>query len=289
MHNLQRKTYSLTFVLPWLLIYGVFFIVPTLFGFYYAFTDWDLHSVRFAGLNNFVEMFQNPVFSMALKNTAYFTATSVILKVAVSLAFAVALYHGFASNFFRTIFFTPYVLSYIAIGVLFTAILHPEVGILNQSLRAVGLDFLAWNWLVDKSKVIFSLAFIDVWRSLGFHMAIFIAALQTIPHDLTEAAAVDGAGPWKRFRHITFPMLASAFNANIIFALIVGLTKFDLIFVTTGGGPGYFSEVLRTMVYKQFAMGRYGLATAGELIIFIVVITLTVFLQKMLEKREVEV
>jgi raffinose/stachyose/melibiose transport system permease protein len=289
MHNLERKTYSLTFVLPWLLVYAVFFILPTLFGFYYAFTDWNLHSVRFAGLNNFVEIFQDPVFSMAMKNTILFTVVSVVLKVVVSLSLALALHRCIASNFFRTVFFTPYVLSYIAIGVLFTAILHPEIGLLNQTLRAIGLDFLAWGWLIEKGKVIYSLAFIDVWRSMGFHMAVFIAALQTIPQDLQEAALTDGAGPLQKFRHVTFPLLASAFNANIMFALIVGLTKFDLVYATTGGGPGYFSEVLKTMVYKQFAMGRYGLATAGELIIFIVVITLTVALRRMLEKREVEV
>ncbi|MCP3775767.1 sugar ABC transporter permease [Paenibacillus sp. MZ04-78.2] len=289
MDNLQRKTYSFSFAIPWLLIYAVFFILPTLFSFYYAFTDWDIHTVKYAGVRNFVELFENPAFSMALKNTALFTITTIILKTGCSLLLAVALYHAAVTrNFFRTVFFSPYVMSYIAIGVLFTAILHPEIGILNRTLRAAGLDFMAMNWLVDKSLVIFSLSFIDVWRSIGFHLAIFIAAMQTIPSDLMESASVDGAGPWKKFWHITFPMLAPAFNANIIFALIVGLTKFDLIYATTGGGPGYYSEVLRTMVYKQFSMGRYGLATAGELVIFVVVIILTVFLRKSLEKREVE-
>jgi raffinose/stachyose/melibiose transport system permease protein len=289
LENLQRKTYSLSFVIPWLLIYIVFFILPTLFSFYYAFTDWDIHTVKYAGIRNFVELFTNPTFSIALKNTVLFTGTTVVLKTLFSLLLAIALYHAVVTrNFFRTIFFSPYVMSYIAIGVLFTAILHPEIGILNKTLRAMGLDFLALNWLVDKSLVIFSLAFIDVWRSIGFHLAIFIAALQTIPSDLMESASVDGAGPWKKFWHITFPMLAPAFNANIIFALIVGLTKFDLIYVTTGGGPGFYSEVLKTMVYKQFALGRYGLATAGELVIFVVVIILTLFLRKTLEKREVE-
>ena len=289
MHNLERKTYSISFVIPWLLIFGAFFVLPTLFSFYYAFTDWNLNTAKFSGFNNFVEMFKNPVFSTALANTAIYTIASIVLKVAVSLALAMALYHSLASNFFRTIFFSPYVLSYIAIGVLFTAIMHPEMGVLNKALRAMGLDFMALNWLVDKGQVIFSLVFIDVWKSVGFHLAIFIAALQTIPHDMMESASIDGAGPWKKFRHITFPMLASAFNANVIFALIVGLTKFDLVFVTTGGGPGYYSEVLKTLVYKQFAMGRYGLATAGELIIFVIVITLSVTLRKVLEKREVEV
>lgn len=289
MENLQRKTYSLSFAIPWLLIYAAFFILPTLFSFYYAFTDWDIQTAKFAGFRNFVELFTNPAFSTALKNTALFTATTIVFKLLFSLLMAIALHHClFTRNFFRTIFFSPYVLSYIAIGALFTAILHPEIGVLNRALRAVGLDFMALNWLVEKGLVIFSLAFIDVWRSLGFHMAIFIAALQTIPSDMMESASVDGAGPWKKFWHITFPMLAPAFNANVIFALIVGLTKFDLIYATTGGGPGYYSEVLKTMVYKQFAMGRYGLATAGELVIFVVVVTLTVFLRKTLEKREVE-
>jgi len=289
LHKLERKTYSIGFVIPWLLIYGVFFVLPTLFSFYYAFTDWDLTSAKFSGFSNFVEMFNNPVFSTALANTAIFTILSIVLKVGVSLALAMALYHCIASNFFRTIFFSPYVLSYIAIGVLFTAIMHPEIGVLNKALRAIGLDFLALNWLIEKGQVIYSLVFIDVWKSAGFHLAIFIAALQTIPSDMMESASIDGAGPWKKFRYITFPMLASAFNANVIFALIVGLTKFDLVFVTTGGGPGYYSEVLKTLVYKQFAMGRYGLATAGELIIFVIVITLTVTMRKFLDKREVEV
>lgn len=289
LHKLERKTYSISFVIPWLLIYGTFFVLPTLFSFYYAFTDWDLTSAKFSGLDNFVEIFKNPVFSTALTNTAIFTIMSIIMKVGISLALAMALYHSLASNFFRAVFFSPYVLSYIAIGVLFTAIMHPEIGVLNKIFRAIGLDFLALNWLIDKGQVIFSLVFIDVWKTVGFHVAIFIAALQTIPSDMLESASIDGAGPWKKFRHITFPMLASAFNANVIFALIVGLTKFDLVFVTTGGGPGYYSEVLKTLVYKQFAMGRFGLSTAGELIIFVIVITLTMVARKILDKREVEV
>src|SRR5690606_23138073 len=202
---------------------------------------------RFAGLDNFVEIFENPVFSTALKNTFLFTAVSVVLKIVVSLGLALALQRCIAGNFFRTVYFTPYVLSYIAIGVLFTAIMHPENGLLNVALRGIGLDFLARGWLIEKGLVILSLALIDVWRAMGFHMAIFLAALQTIPQELNEAALTDGAGPWQKFWYVTFPMLAPAFNANIMFALIVGLTKFDLVMATTGGGPGTFSEVLRTM------------------------------------------
>ena len=180
----------------------------------------------------------------------------------------------------RTVYFLPAILNNVAVGLLFSAILHPQTGILNKSLRFFNLDFLTQNWLTDLNLAIFSVSGIEVWKWTGFTMAILLAGLQTVPHEFYEAAEIDGANQFQKFKYVTFPLIMPAFNNALILNLIGGLKVFDIILATTGGGPGVATEVLNTMIYRTFGNGRYGEASAGSKLLGIMVsiVTISIYL-----------
>jgi len=287
MDSLHKRTYSFKFIVPWIIVYILFFMGPTFGGFYFAFTNWNLTEAKFIGLANFKEILNNPSMSGSFKNTFIFMVVIVVFKVSISLFLAILVNQKLKTQkYLRGAFFFPVLTTFVATGVIFKAVLHPELGLLNRILEAIGLGAFAHGWLVETDLVIYSLAAIDIWKGIGFHMVIFLAGLQSISMEYYEAADIDGATSWQKFKNITFPLLTPIFNANIILAVVGGMKVFDLVLVTTGGGPGYSSEVINTFVFRSFTMGRYGLAVAGELILFLIIVTLTLIIKSFLDRRE---
>lgn len=288
---MENHKYPLYFSFPALAIFLVFFISPTLIGFYYSFTDWNINAdvIKFIGFDNYTQLLQEPRLTIAFKNTLIFAATVTIFQNVLGLALALILNEALKMrNLLRTVFFLPFVIAPIVIGYIFRAMYHPEHGIVNRLLSGIGLDFLAQDWLNDPKYALFSIIVTDLWRVAGFSMVIYLAGLQFIPKDLTESSSIDGANYWRRFRHITFPLLAPALTVNVLLSMIGSMKVFEMVMVLTEGGPGYTTEVFYTYIRSMFSSGEFGYATAVNIVLFIMVTVIGVPVLMAMKKREVE-
>jgi raffinose/stachyose/melibiose transport system permease protein len=284
------RFYSPLFVTPAFALYVLFFLVPVVIGFWYAFTDWNMYldRISFNGLANFRRMFTHRITSLAVRNTLLFSVVTTIGKNIFGLALALALNQALRSrNVIRTIFFAPSVLSYIVIGLLFSSILHPS-GLLNAGLAAVGLGGLARSWLADRMIVMYSVSAVEIWQWAGFHMAIYLAGLQSIPRELGEACRIDGAGPWQRLWRVTLPLIVPTFNVNLVLSLIGGFKVFEQIYILTNGGPGTASQVVSTQILEAFGNGEWGYGTAVNLALFLFITLIALTVLNLLRRREVE-
>jgi raffinose/stachyose/melibiose transport system permease protein len=282
---------ALWFAAPALAIYALIVIYPSLAGAYYAFTDWSgLGRSHWVGLANFKSLFTDEQSFGALKNTIRLTAFVVIVQNFIGLLLALGVHTRIKSRLaLRTIFFAPAVLSPVVLAFLWKYMFNPEPDAgLNALLGFLGLDFLQQNWLGDPSVALWAIGITVVWQFAGYSMVIFLAALQGIPRELEEAAALDGAGRFQRFRHIVFPLIAPALTINLTLSTIGGLKLFDQVFAITGGGPGYSTETLSTLIYKQaFVFGQYGYSTAVALVLTLLVAGLALLQLRYLQSREV--
>jgi raffinose/stachyose/melibiose transport system permease protein len=282
---------TIWFAVPALLIYVAIVIYPSLAGAGYAFTDWSgLGKASWVGLENFKNLFTDAQSFGALKNTLKLTVFIVIVQNAIGLALALGVHTRIKSRFLlRTIFFAPAVLSPVVLAFLWKYMFNPDPDAgLNALLGFFGLDFLQQNWLGDPSVALWAIGLTVVWQYAGYSMVIFLAALQGIPQELEEAAALDGAGRFQRFWHVVLPLIAPAVTINLTLSTIGGLKLFDQVFAITGGGPGYASETLSTLIYKQaFVFGKYGYSTAVALVLALLVSGLAILQMRYLQSREV--
>jgi raffinose/stachyose/melibiose transport system permease protein len=282
---------TIWFAIPALLIYALIVLYPSLEGAAYAFTDWSgLGAKHWIGLENFKNLFTDEQSFGALKNTIKLTIFIVFVQNGVGLAIALGVHTHIKSRFIlRTIFFAPAVLSPVVLAFLWKYMFNPDPDSgLNALLGFFGLGFLQQNWLGDPSVALWAIGLTVVWQYAGYSMVIFLAALQGIPQELEEAAALDGAGRWQRFRHVVFPLIAPAVTINLTLSTIGGLKLFDQVFAITGGGPGYASETLSTLIYKQaFVFGKYGYSTAVALVLALLVSGLALIQMRYLQSREV--
>ncbi|MCC5975098.1 MAG: sugar ABC transporter permease, partial [Rubellimicrobium sp.] len=191
-----------------------------------------------------------------------------------------------ARGLLRTMVFFPVLVSTIGVGIAFAMIMHPTRGILNVSLAQIGIA--GPNWLTDPTLALYSVIIIDVWKGVGLATVIFMAGLASIPQDYYEASRIDGATRRQQFWRITLPLVWPATVTVITLSLIGGLRSFDLIWAMTGGGPGFSSDVVASVIYKQYQAGFYGLATAGNVILFILIAVIVVPLTLWFNRREVE-
>lgn len=264
------------FALPALLLYLAFFLVPSVVGGGYAFTDWNGFSpATWVGLENFREAFTLPEARAAFVHTLLLAAAYVVVVNLVGLGLAVGLHRSLKSrNVLRTLFFAPAAVSPLAVAYIWQFILQPD-GPFNEALRAVGLGGLAQSWLGDPTWALWAVLVTMVWQFCGYHMVIYLAGLQTIQDELYEAAEIDGARTWRVFFDITRPQLLPAFTISIALSLIGSLKVFDQVIALTGGGPGFASETLATEVYKQaFVSSRFGFSAALALVLSVVVTVL---------------
>ncbi|NMO97963.1 carbohydrate ABC transporter permease [Paenibacillus lemnae] len=284
--------YALLFILPSFILYTLFVIVPTLSSVYLSFTSWDGISteVRYIGLSNFEEIIQSERVHNALRNTIIITVALVILENLAALVLAVLVDQvRWFRNMFRSIFYFPVLLSGIVMGFIWTIILNYNFGVFNQLLIMVGLESWMKDWLGDPNYALLSIILSTVWKSAGYYMIIYLAGLQSVPGDLTEAAGIDGANRWQQFRHITFPLLAGAMTVCMVLSMIAALKIFDQIAVMTDGGPGFATETLTYIIYKVgFGEMRQGFGTAMALVLFLLILIVTIIQVKFFRKREVQ-
>jgi len=282
---------AIWFAAPAMAIYAFIVLYPSLAGAFYAFTDWTgIGSFKWIGLQNFKSLFSDEQSLGSLRNTILLTVFIVVVQNAVGLALAIGVHTRIKSRYvLRTIFFAPAVLSSIVIAFLWKYMFNPQPDAgLNALFGFFGLDFLQQNWLGDPSVALWAIGLTVVWQFAGYSMVIFLAALQGIPRELEEAAAIDGAGRFARFRHIVLPLIAPAMTINLTLSTIGGLKLFDQVFAITGGGPGYSTETLSTLIYKQaFVFGQYGYSTAVALVLAILVSALALVQIRYLQSREV--
>jgi len=257
------------YILPGL-IYTVFFITPTLASFYFSFTRWDLFTSTWIGLKNYQTFFAEQALITGLGNTLIYAVITSGAKVVIGMALALLLTSKIiARGYLRSVIFFPVLVSVIGVGLTFTVLMNPERGLINQALAVVGVD--GPGWLTNPSLALFSVALVDVWKGVGLATVIYIAGLVSIPGEYYEAAEVDGASRWDIFRNIILPLARPATATVITLSLIGGLRSFDLIWAMTKGGPGFASDVISSVIFKQYQAGFYGLSTAGSVVLFLLV------------------
>ncbi len=288
MSNKARKSpYPYWFVLPAGLIFVIFFLVPTVTSFYFSLTYWDPFEARFAGWDNYIQFFSEPYLVRGTINTLVFAFLTSGLKTVLGLLLAVLLTSGIlGQSLLRSIVFFPVLVSTVGVGILFKEMMHPTEGILNLMLDSIGLSKI--GFLTDPSLALLSVAAVDVWRGVGLATLIFIAGLATIGQEYYEAARIDGATRWQQFWRVTVPLVRPATTTVIILSLIGGLRLFDLIWAMTGGGPGFSSDVLASVIYKQYQAGFWGLSTAGNVILFLMIALIVAPLAYWLNKRAID-
>lgn len=287
MHN---KFYKYYLLFPALFLYLVFFMIPAVAGIGYSFTDWSTfnNKISFIGLDNFREIFQNRELARSLVNTFKYAIVVVIFKNMLGLLLAIGVNTKIRGrNFFRAVFYLPAIISTIAIGLVFTQVMHPE-GMLNSFLGMIGLTGLKQSWLVNTDIVMFSIAAVSIWQWTGYHMTIYLAGIQGIDEAYYEAAKIDGASFFQELRYVTIPLLRSSININVIFSLIGGIKVFSEVYILTNGGPGTASQVLSTEVFKKFGEGAWGLGTALNTVLLIFVALICIPLLIYMRKQEVD-
>jgi raffinose/stachyose/melibiose transport system permease protein len=283
----RKSPYPFWFCLPAAVIFFVFFVVPTFSSFFFSLTRWDLTDWEFIGLDNFVNFFQEPALVIGLKNTLIYAVVTCGLKVVLGILLAQLLTSRIiARGFLRSVAFFPVLVSTIGVGLTFTVLMDPSNGVINKSLAAVGIEGPAW--LVDPKFALLSVALVDVWKGVGLATVIFIAGIVSIPREYFEASAVDGASAFRRFWHIVLPLSKPAITTVIILSLIGGLRSFDLIWAMTRGGPGFTSDVIASVIYKQYQAGFYGLSTAGNVVLFLLVTAIVFPLYRFFTRQEVD-
>jgi len=285
-----RNQYPFYFVLGALVLYVVFIIIPSLSGIAYAFTDWSSYSdkVNFVGLENFNTIFSpGENYLKYISNTFVFTFNTSVLKLVLGLALALLLNEGVKrfAPIYRTMIYLPAVLPTLVVALIFKSILNPATGLLNTFFRSVGAASLAKPWLVDPHIALMSVVEVDTWKGVGYIMVILLAGLQTIPREYYEAAEVDGANAWSRFRHITLPMLMPAILVVTVLNVLYGLRVFDIVYALTNGGPGYATEVISTGIFRAFSQGQYGLGTAISSILFVILIVAGYLVIRLFERE----
>ncbi|WP_187355537.1 carbohydrate ABC transporter permease [Paenibacillus tengchongensis] len=276
---MRRRLSLWIFVLPGLLLYAVLFVYPALAGLFYSFTDWDglSPSFRMTGWKNYSTVLHSLVFQKALLNNLKFMAAVVFAQTLLSLALALLLAGNKRSYVpLRALFFFPAILSTVSVGLIWSFVYDPGIGLLQGLFNLLGATGLAPNWIGDRRIAIYSVAAVQVWAHTGQMMIVFIAGLQGIPQELKDAAAIDGGGRWRIFRSVTWPLLAPSATIVIAYTTIQSFKAFDLIFTMTDGGPNNATEIITTYIYHlAFSSYAFGEASAGSALFLVLLAALT--------------
>jgi raffinose/stachyose/melibiose transport system permease protein len=267
------------FLVPALVLYGVFVLVPIVQAAHYSLYKWNglAPLTNFIGLQNYVTAFNSPTFITSVGNNLLVIVLSLILQIPFSLALAVMLNRRFPGRaVFRLLFFLPYVLSEAIAGIVFALLLQPG-SVADSALKGVGLAGFIQDWLGNGDIVMLTLFVIISWKYFGFHMILMLAGLQGIPKELEEAALIDGAGRRQAFRYVTLPLLGPTIRVSVFLSIIGALQLFDIVWVTTAGGPLNASSTMAIAMFKAGFKGQqmgYGSAIAVILFVFSLVVAL---------------
>ncbi|PHV69964.1 ABC transporter permease [Sporanaerobium hydrogeniformans] len=280
----------MVFSIPAIILVSLTIYIPFLMSSYYSLTEWNGISKQavFIGFRNFTALLQGKKeFLTSLWFTTKYTIGYVILSNLIALLLAVALTKRFRlANFFRGIFFVPYIMSMTIVGFIWKFIFTSGF---EKLFEFTGWQLWNYSWLGSSHLVFYSVVFVGVWQSLGFYIVLYIAGLQAIPKDVLEAATVDGASSWQKFSRVTLPLLGPSFTTCIFMALTNGLKVFDIILALTKGGPGTASNSVTLQIYKEaFTNNNYGLGSAESIIYFLFVLILTQVVLSAFRRKEVD-
>ncbi len=288
----RRGLVAWGFALPFVVVFAIFMALPVISSLAMSFTDMrgrDLRTplaVDFVGLDNYAQLFADPVFQQAARNTLYFVGVGLPVTIALACVLAVLLNSGLTwfRSVFRVGFYMPVVTSIVAIAVVWTVLLQPNFGLVNATLAHVGIT--GPDWLHDETWAMPALIAMTVWRNLGYSTVILLAGLQGIPKDVYEAASLDGAGPVKTFFRITVPLL----RPTILFcAVITGigyLQFFEEPWVMTEGGPQGTTTSVAMVIYQQFGFSKYGYAASMSYVLFVVIVALSLLQFRLLRAKK---
>jgi multiple sugar transport system permease protein len=288
----RRTLVAWGFALPFVLLFTAFTAGPVLMSLAMSVTDIrsrdlrDPLAVGFVGFDNFAAVLADPIFQKAAVNTAIFVLVGVPLTLALALAIAVVLNAGITrlKTFFKVGYYMPVVTSIVAVAVVWRFLLHPDNGLLNEALRLVGIE--GPNWLGSTTWALPSMIAMATWRSIGTLIIIFLAGLQSVPTALHEAAALDGANVWQRFRYITVPTIRPTLLFGAVITGIGYVQFFEEPFVMTQGGPLNSTLSVAYLTYNQFGFGNYGYAAAMSYVLFLAVVVLTLVQFRVLSERD---
>lgn len=261
MRWISKKKNMAIMMIPSFLVYVFFIIMPVLITIYYSFMKFTgVGESKFIGLKNYANLFQDPFFFTALKNTCIILVMSVIVLLPLSLLLALLLEKPFRGNgLCKAMIFSPYVIAPILVGVLWVFILDPYMGLINALLRAIGLDKFALEWIGGKTLTPYSVTVVYMWQVLGFYTTVIIAGLKQIPSEIHEASQIDGAGKLQNVIYIVLPMLKETITIVVVLIITRSFMIFETVQQLTNGGPNHLSDVLTTyMYYTTFTSNRYG-------------------------------
>lgn len=290
--KIKKELPYIGFILPAFIAYTVLTVIPLAQTLFLSFTDWDgysLSNLNFVGLKNFMEVFTDRSMRSALLNTIEYSLIFPIITTIFAIPLSLALNSKMKTkNLQRAVFFFPSVPSAVILGYLWAYILAPTMnGLLNKFLGLFGIKPILW--LAIPKWAMFSVLMVNLWSVVGWHACIYLAQLQSIPSDYYEAATVDGASAWQKFRFITFPLLAPAMTTSVLLLLLNSMKLYDLPFALTGGGPGTATTMVSHNIIKSaFVEKSYGKATAMSAIFFVFIAVISIVQLSIMKKREVD-
>lgn len=282
------------FLLPALVLFLLLVLLPMVIAAYTSLFRWNglggwPKSQNYIGLDNFTRLLGDSIFWGDLRHMAILIVLSLVIQLPLSLGLALLLNQRVRGRaIYRTVFFAPYVLSEVITGVLFSMVFSPDAGLVNHILGLIGVENTT-EWLGDPDIVLYTVFFVVTWKYFGFHMILYLAGRQGIPHELLEAAALDGAGPWKQFRHVTLPLLGPTIRMSVFLSIIGSIQLFDLVWVLTQGGPVHASETMAvTMYHFGFQRFQIGYASAISVVMFIISLIFALTYQRFVLRRDTE-
>jgi raffinose/stachyose/melibiose transport system permease protein len=288
--KLRNTLTAYMLLFPALILFLIFVLIPFIYEFWISLHQWDgFGEMKFIGVHNYVALVKDTQFYSALKHNLLYALGTVTGKVFFALVIALLLNGAFRGVvFFRTVFFLPAVMSFVAIGILWQWIYNPSFGMLDAILTHLGIIKIPIQWLGQSKTALLSLIIVDIWRWTGYHMVLFLAGLQNIQKDLYEAAEVDGASPIQKLFYITLPQLKTITLLNITISAMGAFNVFDIIYVMTDGGPYNSTNVLLTYMYKQTfgASNDFGYGTTIAFALFLIILIITFIHIRIVEKDQ---
>lgn len=281
------------FFSPWffliipIILYAIWVIIPAFYSFYLSLTEYDgLLEPVFIGLENYTRLFQHSTFHISLMNNLRWVIVFLIVPVTLGLFLAILLSKNIpGAKIFKALIYSPMVLAPVVIGLIWTWIYSPRSGLLNHTLTLIGLGSLTRGWLSDPDIATYAIIFAGVWRHTGYVMLIYLAGLTSISPTLIEAARIDGATAWQRFRHIILPLLKPTTTIVIVITMIESLRAFDFVNIMTDGGPYRQTEVLANFMYKE-AFARYNMGYGASIAVVLFMIMIGFIFYYVIQQRD---
>lgn len=278
--------------MPALVIYLSVVALPVFSTAYNSFFKWNLvDTKKFIGIKNFVQLFTiDAIFKTSITNTLLLLVLSIVIEVPFAIILALAITRTVrGSRYYKTVYFMPNILASVAVGLLWSFVYNPEFGIINRLLTAMGLENATGLWLADQKAVMPCIMVVICWQFIGYHMIIYLAAIENIPQSLIEIATIDGANLRQRIFHIILPLIKPIIRIDTVLIATGSLRYFDLIYVMSNGGPNHSSEVMALyMYYKSFRDMQYGYGSAIAVVLLVMCLAVTVLLNKLLKSEEIQ-